>query len=34
VGKLRRAGFHGMRLDTTSMFLSQFQEMRDRKIIP
>ena len=32
--KLRRAGFHGMTLDTERMFLEQFEAMRRDKIIP
>jgi len=32
--KLRRAGFHGMVVDTAEMFLRQFQQMREARIIP
>jgi nucleoside-diphosphate-sugar epimerase len=32
--KLQRAGFRGMTVDTKDMFLRQFQELRDAKLIP
>ncbi|KAK9807633.1 hypothetical protein WJX72_004890 [[Myrmecia] bisecta] len=32
--KLRQAGFNGMKVDTDKMFLRQFKEMAENKIIP
>ncbi|KAK9807612.1 hypothetical protein WJX72_004087 [[Myrmecia] bisecta] len=32
--KLRQAGFNGMKIDTDKMFLRQFKEMAENKIIP
>ena len=34
VSKLRRAGFQRMNIDTTSMFLQQFAQLRQDRIIP
>lgn len=34
VNKARRYGFHEMNIDTSEDFLTQFQQLKDEKIIP